>query len=404
MWIAETTFALLDERGREVQYRPGQPVDVRTVAVEKRLVGEGKIRLWTPNRKAARAEPDDPRALLRVAFIQAVTTHYSGGRVYLYQMANALALNGADVYVVAKATPPWAGDYPKCPRLRIVQSILELPPDIDVVVTDGKGPYGKDAAKLARGRRLVCVNFETPNWVDEFCHEYAKLLGLGEKGNRWREAFSAADAVVGLTPEGTAKALEWYRIAPQKTAILPPALNQTAADNPKRVSMEWPYCATCARNVRYKGLATAYKAVCAMPDGMGLAIVGMAPRPALRPVAGHPVKVFGGVGDDVKFGLFANAKAVLAPSLFEGFGLVPLEALSAGAPVVAYDLPVLRETYGGRIHYAPHGDEAAFVAKAAQVVGSGQRPSEATRAWTPCGCASSSCPTWPRSASVCPRT
>ncbi len=44
--------------------------------------------------------------------------------------------------------------------------------------------------------------------------------------------------------------------------------------------------------------------------------------------------------------LYAGASAVALPSLFEGFGLPLLEAMRAGAPVVASSIPALREVGG----------------------------------------------------------
>lgn len=51
----------------------------------------------------------------------------------------------------------------------------------------------------------------------------------------------------------------------------------------------------------------------------------------------------GPVSDATLAALYANAEAFVFPTSFEGFGLPPLEALSFGTPVIASDIPVLRE-------------------------------------------------------------
>jgi glycosyltransferase involved in cell wall biosynthesis len=60
-------------------------------------------------------------------------------------------------------------------------------------------------------------------------------------------------------------------------------------------------------------------------------------------------------------GLYRGARAVLVPSEAEGFGLPVIEALACGAPVVASDLPVLREVGDTACLYCPVGDVAAWV-------------------------------------------
>jgi len=59
-----------------------------------------------------------------------------------------------------------------------------------------------------------------------------------------------------------------------------------------------------------------------------------------------------GVTDAELWDLYGNAAVVAFPSLAEGFGLPPLEAMAAGTPVIASRLPALEEVLG---------DAAAFV-------------------------------------------
>jgi glycosyltransferase involved in cell wall biosynthesis len=57
----------------------------------------------------------------------------------------------------------------------------------------------------------------------------------------------------------------------------------------------------------------------------------------------------------------AGAAAVLCPSRDEGFGMIPLETLAAGRPLVASDLPAHREVCGDSAYYAQVGDPGAWV-------------------------------------------
>jgi glycosyltransferase-like protein len=62
--------------------------------------------------------------------------------------------------------------------------------------------------------------------------------------------------------------------------------------------------------------------------------------------------VLGVVDDDELPSLVAAAGALAFVSTKEGFGLAAMEALAAGVPVVARDLPVLREVFGPTVAYA----------------------------------------------------
>jgi glycosyltransferase involved in cell wall biosynthesis len=54
----------------------------------------------------------------------------------------------------------------------------------------------------------------------------------------------------------------------------------------------------------------------------------------------------GYLDDEELKALYSSCKVFIYPSLYEGFGLPPLEAMACGAPVVASRIPALQETLG----------------------------------------------------------
>jgi glycosyltransferase involved in cell wall biosynthesis len=67
-----------------------------------------------------------------------------------------------------------------------------------------------------------------------------------------------------------------------------------------------------------------------------------------------------GVDEDTLAACYRQAALVLQPSDREGFGLPVVEALASGTPVVASDLPVLREVGGAAVTFCPAGDVDAW--------------------------------------------
>src|SRR5580700_4384628 len=58
--------------------------------------------------------------------------------------------------------------------------------------------------------------------------------------------------------------------------------------------------------------------------------------------------------------LYQAAGAIVQPSLYEGFGLPIVEAMAIGCPVVASDIPTLREVVGAAAIFVPPNDIAGF--------------------------------------------
>ena len=111
------------------------------------------------------------------------------------------------------------------------------------------------------------------------------------------------------------------------------------------------------------------------PRELPLVLVG-----ATRPWAHElpDVTLTGHVPDDDLAAILSGARALVFPSDDEGFGLPTVEALACGTPVVATDIPVLREVLGDRATFIEAGDLEGLLAAGAAAT----RPAPAAPAWS----------------------
>jgi glycosyltransferase involved in cell wall biosynthesis len=115
-----------------------------------------------------------------------------------------------------------------------------------------------------------------------------------------------------------------------------------------------------------KDLRTLLAAHRLVPDAPPLVLVGPAGWGAQLDVTGC---ITPGYLDDLQLRpVVAGAAALVLPSVDEGFGMPVLEALATGTPVIASDLPALREVGGTVTTYAEPGNPAAFAAALEQVL------------------------------------
>ncbi len=79
-----------------------------------------------------------------------------------------------------------------------------------------------------------------------------------------------------------------------------------------------------------------------------------------HPMVGRSVHELGPLDDDAMRAHIGGARALLFPSFAEGFGLPLAEALAAGCPVIASDLPALREVGGDVPEWLAPDDQMAW--------------------------------------------
>lgn len=356
-------FKSVDMAGRERHYKPGQLVDVINRHEEKRLLGTGVIgSVEQDHTQQIRAAVETPGGRRRIALYMHRTDHYSGGRVYLTQCGWALASMGNDVTLVCDKEPLWWRDYEPLENYRWMPDANI--PDIDLIITEGKNPVAWEALKKSRAAQIpiIVLNFETPNWYE--LHRPDLVAGIASQEN-YKPLFYACDVAVAISELSRKYLAEWLGDNTPPIELVRPAINDFALMG-KRASfaamLRRPYCVVCGRADQGKNIPTAIKAVFALDEECDIAVISRAYQ--TQPDTGlHKIHHLFGVSDAEKYSIMAGARLVLAPSDFEGFGLVPGEAIASGTPCVAYDLPVLREeykNYGDYIRYSPRGDVEAF--------------------------------------------
>jgi glycosyltransferase involved in cell wall biosynthesis len=78
------------------------------------------------------------------------------------------------------------------------------------------------------------------------------------------------------------------------------------------------------------------------------------------------------VSDEELASLYGRASVFAFLSEYEGFGFTPLEALSAGVPIVVLDTPVAREVYGDAAVFVAPGDVQATAKAVTQLLQSSE--------------------------------
>ena len=90
------------------------------------------------------------------------------------------------------------------------------------------------------------------------------------------------------------------------------------------------------------------------------------------------VTLTGEVSDEQLAAIYSGARALVLPSEDEGFGLPAVEALACGTPVVACEVPALREALGERATFVAAGDMEGLIAAAQDA----RRPAPAPSPWS----------------------
>jgi glycosyltransferase involved in cell wall biosynthesis len=160
-----------------------------------------------------------------------------------------------------------------------------------------------------------------------------------------------------------------YGIAPEKISVAHNGVDARFLDpTPRPSAVDPPFFLTTGNLQPRKNLPTLMRAFRALLQHdpavrERLVVVGQEAYAAdallaeARDLQASDRVVFAGyLPDQELVGLLQHATAFAYPSVYEGFGLPPVEAMAAGAPTVVSDIPVMREVVGDAALRVPATD------------------------------------------------
>ena len=182
-------------------------------------------------------------------------------------------------------------------------------------------------------------------------------------------AARGADAVITSSQFSRAEILRLTGLNAGRLFVVPlgvPAPSPTTAQRPAGVPTG-PFALSVGGNRPHKELTTLARVWRGFGAEAPLPLVSVGPVDARFPVlaelgAGPSAVGLGAVTPAELEWLYANATMLLFPTRYEGFGLPLLEAASRGLPVIASDIPALRETGEGIARFVKPGDDVEWAA------------------------------------------
>lgn len=100
---------------------------------------------------------------------------------------------------------------------------------------------------------------------------------------------------------------------------------------------------------------------------------------------GEYITLFGEVKEERKFELISASYVMVFPSHQEGWGIAPMEALSLGVPVIAYNLPVYSESIGKTLSFrvVKEGNISQFSDALIEILSDLEKYSRLANVWKP---------------------
>jgi glycosyltransferase involved in cell wall biosynthesis len=213
------------------------------------------------------------------------------------------------------------------------------------------------------GRRLAPPNSKTVVTVYDMIHEkFPQCFPADDKTSQVKKAaVDRADHVICISENTRTDLIDLLHVPRAKTSVthLAYAPSKRKTEPLERLRAR-PYIAYVGARVGYKnfvGLLRAFGLSKFLRSSFSLVCVGggaltLEEREEMTRAGLHPDQAILLTGsDELLESVYRGAAAFVYPSLYEGFGLPPLEAMSAGCPVVCSRTSSLPEVCGDAAEY-----------------------------------------------------
>lgn len=183
-----------------------------------------------------------------------------------------------------------------------------------------------------------------------------------------RAAASAASAVIAVSETTAADARALWGLPAERIVVARLGAGQELAAEPSRAQAD-------PTHFLYVGDEEPRKNLAALLDGYEI-YRGRVQRPLELVLAGSASAQMCGVRVEHRPGperlavLYRTAAALVHPSLYEGFGLTALEAMSLGTPVIAARSPGILEVCADAARYADPREPSSLASAMAELAGS----------------------------------
>ena len=270
------------------------------------------------------------------------------------------------------------------------------PQRLEVVVPTGRLSRAESGAKrvaaeqiLARGARAELLHFfdltgpalapsrpYTTTIHDAALRHHAKGLRVMHKRVLQPWSVRNARAAVAVSQFAKDEAVRHFGADPTRTYVVHsgPGLLSSPSERATPVDVG-PYLLYVGDLTEHKNLPFLVEAFAMAEVDARLVLAGQRRRGwerVARAVATSPardrIEIHRSPRDDEIDALYRGATALVLPSLYEGFGFTPLEAMARGCPVLASDIPAVREISGAGALLLPARDGEAWVGAIRRVV------------------------------------